>query len=273
MKKWAFLTVLLMAIGIFSVCAKLQDQTTKTDKVTTMDITPYVPPMPTLPNTPKNSLGQIIQDTVTPYTVAAKVDDGKLLHSLFPPEATFYIQNVDTTFLWGDGTSTAHTPYATHTYSRAGDYTVVCQMEISFRGGSLARINCESPISVTEPSSVPIINISTNSIGPFDGAPDKAEEVVTFTACNTGGRDVLLRPFVRAGIVGSSDLSWITITPKEYIVPNDNVPVPFTIRLKWSNCPIVELAENSTMKIGFTLDILTDGWYLPYTSASVVPGG
>lgn len=223
----------------------------------------YQPPVATVPATYNQSLGSIVIDKVTPYTVHAIAADRTSLYNLYPSEAKFYALNASQTWYWGDGTSDTG-PQHSHVYPRADTYDVTCIMDVGFRGGAIGRITCECKITVLDPKPMPVIEIS----GPnqLTGSPTSPIEMVNVIATNTGGQSAVVRPkIVKVG--GTiDDLGWISISPAETIILPNGIPQSFDVTLNWPQANPGDLQVN----ILCDWDVITSGVYLKFIESQTI---
>lgn len=229
-------------------------------------VTAYIPPAPNPPATFNQYLGVIHLDKKDAYKVHAYGCDRATFYTMFPDEAKFYIINATQTWYWGDGTSSTGGE-VTHTYPRAGVYTVLCVMDIGFRGGAVVRLNTgNDAVTIPEPKTDPIIEIS--DLGSFQGTIGGAPETKTFTITNTGGRPTVVRPYLEFTSGSFQDFSWVDIQPKEAIILNDSVPVTFSMVLDWTNAP---QTGNINLDLKVDNDVICSGWYVKYNNGTVMP--
>lgn len=227
----------------------------------------YVPPEPIAPSTYDQQLGFMYVDKQTSYTVHALGCDRSVVHLMFPEETKFYIINAVHTWFWGDGTSHQGSE-GTHTYAREGIYSIVLHIDISFRGGSYCRIISERTILITPPVSAPILTFSPHAA--LIGNNQTPPQTVTWTVANTGGRTAVIRPFMKVVSGPITDLSWITVEPREAYVLNNGLPVQFSTIINWTNAP-TEMSI-SELTIAYEHDVISVGWQMKYAYALVIPG-
>ena len=222
----------------------------------------YVPPDPNAPTTFDKSLGVIVADKRTPYTVHATAADRRTFYDMFSDEAKFYVISVNQTWYWGDGQSDMGAT-KTHTYARGGPYNVTLLTDISFRGGSSKQIKASVDINVAEPQSDPVLTYTPMpSLNGTTATPDQAVNI-TFT--NTGGREVIVKPVINIIENGcaAKPCTWMSFVPSSILVKNDGKPVTAQVLIKWSKSPQV---GTYSIQIQYNSDLIISGWYLPWVN-------
>lgn len=226
----------------------------------------WVPPAPVAPGTYQEGLGFVTLDKSTAYTVHAVAADRASLYALFPDDAKYRAVNASYVWYWGDGGSSVG-PQADHVYQRAGRYFVQCMMDVGFRGGSVSRVTAGCMAEVVPLRSAPVLSVTPP--GSLKGTSGSEPEVVDISVTNTGGQEAICRPklVVKSGTI--DDISWMSISPVEAIVPNNGVPVVFHMNVDWPHASSVGDAE---IGINCECDIYSRGWYLKFVSGVVLPG-
>lgn len=224
----------------------------------------YLPTNPTIPSTYEQSIGFVCLDKTVPLTVHGVSSDRNCLYDSFSDEAKYYIINSQQTWLWGDGSSSTGS-YPAHTYTRAGSYTVLCKVDISFRGGAVCSFEFSTDIIVPATTSDPVIVTST--ISPPTGHPGGVAENISFTATNTGGRDAYVRPSIEKTGGTITDLTWITFNPIEQLLVHGGAPGTFVIKYDWSK--VTSGTIDFRVKIDYA--VIVSGYYLKYRNSNVTP--
>ena len=225
----------------------------------------FVPNATTQPATYLNRLATIFLDKEEAYTTHSLACDHAALLSMFPDQTTkFYLINTTYTWLWGDGTSN-YQAEATHTYSAAGKYSVVLQIEMSFRGGYKYRIRGELEIDVPNPLTNEIIQISGFPDN-FAGTTETPPQTVVVNVTNTGGRTIIATPIITEG-EGDVSSEWVSISPSKAIIINNSQPVIFNLLLDWPRAT----PGHVNISLDFELSYFTSAWHIPYVSGTLVP--
>jgi hypothetical protein len=87
-------------------------------------------------------------------------------------------------------------------------------------------------------------------------------ETYELSVKNTGGRVVILNPFIEKLSGTIDDLSWICLEDEQLIVKNDEIPVAFNLVVDWVDAP----EGTITIGIKFAQELITSGWYVSWVS-------
>lgn len=135
-------------------------------------------------------------------------------------------------------------------------------MDVGFRGGAIARIEAQCNITIDAPKYPPIITISNP--GPISGTVGQPTQIIDFSVTNNGGQFAICRPYAES--TEELDLSWISFSPKEAVVVNNNLPVNFVLTLDWANAP----EGNFQISIHSSYSIFSRDWFLVYSSGQII---